>query len=95
MRLSGFLKGTTNAPNDLMNTRMAGRILFFGFTRDDLIAAWASGPDSALARELGPHQLEKLGVFKVLGVATGGTPKERLLAELRRIHLRGGTNGRL
>lgn len=89
MRLSGFLKGTTKAPNAIMNTRLPGRILFIGVTKDNRIAAWAAGPDSALARgyrALG--LLEQLGVFKVAPVAASGkTPsRDLLLAELRRIH---------
>ena len=92
VRLSGFLMGATNAPSELMNTRLPGRILFLGLTRDDKIVAWATGPDSALAtafRNL--WGLEQRGVFHVLPVesAEGRTSKERLLAELRRIHLLG------
>ena len=92
MRLSGFLKDTAKAPNELMNTRLPGRILFLGITRDNRIAAWATGPESALARgyrALG--QLEQLGVFRITPVAASGngSSKELLLAELRRIHMLG------
>jgi hypothetical protein len=92
VRLSGFLKGAVNAPSELMNTRLPGRILFLGITKDSRIIAWATGPDSALAwgfRAL--WGLEQMGVFQVLPVesAETRTSKERLLAELRRINLLG------
>ena len=92
MRLSGFLKDTAKAPNELMNTRLPGRILFLGITKDNRIAAWATGPESALAR--GYHALgllEQLGVFRITPVAASGnrTSKDLLLAELRRIHMLG------
>src|SRR5690606_5992623 len=32
IRLSGFLRGTRRAPNELMNSRLEGRILFLGIT---------------------------------------------------------------
>jgi hypothetical protein len=92
MRLSGFLKDTAKAPNELMNTRSSGRILFLGITKDNRISAWATGAESALARgyrDLG--QLEQLGVFKITPVAApeNRTSRELLLAELRRIHMLG------
>ncbi len=92
VRLSGFLKGASNAPSELMNTRLPGRILLLGITRDSRIIAWASGPDSQLAKEFRSLSgLELLGIFQVLPVETaeGRTSRERLLAELRRIHLLG------
>lgn len=92
VRLSSFLKGAVNAPSELMNTRQPGRILFLGITTDSRIIAWATGPASALARGFRAlWGLEQLGVFQVLPVesAEARTAKERLLAELRRIHLLG------
>lgn len=89
VRLSGFLKGAVNAPSELMNSRLQGRLLFLGLTGDNRIIAWASGPDSALARayrEL--WGLEARGVFRVVPIerADTRTSRQRLLDELRRIH---------
>lgn len=90
MRLSGFLKGTNKAPNELMNTRTEGRILFLGITAGNSIAAWATGPDSPMAREYRTlRPTEQLGVFRVMAVDQGAPTKEKLLAELRRIHQKG------
>src|SRR5690606_20607028 len=91
IRLSGFLRGTRNAPNELMNSRLEGRILFLGVTPDGRILAWAVGPDSVLAQQFRSlEDLETTGVFRKVPL-TGDAKipaRERLLAELRRIHLR-------
>jgi hypothetical protein len=93
VRLSGFLRGTTNAPNYLLNNRAEGRLLFLGITSDQKIVACAVGGHSALARQyrsLG--DLETIGVFKVIPLSKderGKSTREQLLKELRRIHLLG------
>jgi hypothetical protein len=91
IRLSGFLRGTRNAPNELMNTRLEGRLMFLGVTPSARVVAWVVGPDSALAREFcSLRDLEQTGVFWKLPL-TGDEevpPKARLLSELRRIHER-------
>lgn len=89
VRLAGFLRGARNAPSDLMNSRIGGRLLFMGITNDGGIIAWAAGPDSALVRgleELG--SLERTGVFLKVPLESGPsvTPRQALLRELRRIH---------
>lgn len=89
VRLSGFLKGAVNAPSELMNSRLPGRLLFLGLTGDGRIIAWASGPECALAKAYrGLWGLETRGVFRVLSVdkAEARTTRQRLLDELRRIH---------
>ena len=91
VRLSGFLKGTHSAPNELMNIRLEGRIIFLGITPTARILAWVAGPDSALAREFRAlENLELTGVFRKLPLLGDGEvpPRARLIAELRRIHLR-------
>lgn len=91
IRLSGFLRGTRSAPNELMNTRLEGRVMFLGVTPDARIVAWVVGPESQLAREFGAlRNLEQTGVFWKLPLTGDGEvpARERLLAELRRIHLR-------
>jgi hypothetical protein len=46
IRLSGFLKGAKRAPNELMNTREEGRVLFLGITPSGSIIAWVCGSSS-------------------------------------------------
>lgn len=96
VRLSGFLKGAAGAPSDLMNVRLSGRFLFLGITAERQIVAWATAPDSALAREVrGLGDLERTGIFGVVPLAMGErTTREQLLAELRRIHLLGWMDSR-
>lgn len=91
VRFSGFLKGAVNSPNELMTTRMPGRILFMGITDDRRIIAWCVGPESLIARTLPPlTELEQVGVFHVLPLSKSGKSGRTLLLEqLKRIHLLG------
>lgn len=90
IRLSGFLKGTKSAPNDVMNTRQEGRLLLLGVTDDRRIIAWASPSNSDLARSYSSLKgLEKLGIFYVLPLTKhefGISTRSILISELRRIH---------
>lgn len=90
IRLSGFLSGATGAPNHIMNTRAAGRLLFLGITNSRRIIAWAARPDSALARAYNAlPKLERLGVFSVLPLTKaelGISTREILIREIRRIN---------
>lgn len=52
VRLSGFLRGCTSAPNALMTSRTAGRLLFLGVTAKRQVLACAVAEDSVVAREL-------------------------------------------
>jgi hypothetical protein len=87
IRFSGFLLGAQNAPNELMTTRIPGRLLFFGITSERRVIGWAAGPGSQLARDASAlGQLEQVGVLKVIPLrAVSG--RERLLEQLRRVHL--------
>lgn len=90
VRMSGFLRGSRNAPSAVMATRDSGRLLFLGITDDRRIIAWASGPETALAREY--HELESLeptGVFLKVPLRPqeeNRTSREILLATLAAIH---------
>jgi len=90
VRMSGFLKGSRNAPSAVMTTRDPGRLLFFGITDDRRIIAWASGPDTALAREYYELAgLEAIGVFLKVPLRPreeNRTSREILLATLAAIH---------
>lgn len=91
VRLSGFLRGSINAPNELLNKRGEGRLFFFGITSDRRIVCWAVGPESIIARHF--HSLvnlERIGVFAVVPLRaseSGSNTRIQLLKELRRIHL--------
>ena len=90
VRLSGFLKGAQGAPSGLMNVRQAGRFLFLGITSEGQIIAWATSPDSTLAGQLrGLGELERTGIFSIVPMEASDdlSTRDRLLAELRRIHL--------
>jgi hypothetical protein len=89
IRLSGFLLGTKKAPNEIMNTRAEGRVLFLGITPFGEIIAWACAAGSQLERELHAlTNLEQTGVFFKVPLVSNqeATPREKLLAELKRIH---------
>ena len=90
VRFSGFLKGCSDAPNELLNRRLSGRILFLGVTPDQVIVGYVAAGDSDLAHEFRALALlPTLGVFTELSVASGSTTistRTTLLAELCRIH---------
>lgn len=89
VRFSGFLRGSPDAPNDLMASRALGRLLFLGVTRQGEIIGYAASQDSALAREFRSLRgLPVAGVFVEIPVQQRGSPdgREELLREFRRIH---------
>jgi len=93
VRFSGFLKGSLEAPVDIMASREARRVLVFGVTEGDRVFGWAGSSSSAVARGL--DELERLGSLRATGVfqevplepTRGGRQVEvALLIELGRIH---------
>jgi MvaI/BcnI restriction endonuclease family len=91
VRLSGFLKGCRNAPNDLFNIekqgRSLGRVLFFGITNSDVVLAAIASPNTKLSAEI--HELKPAdpkSVLLQLPLTESGDSRSVLLAELRRIH---------
>ncbi|MBA8841332.1 MvaI/BcnI family restriction endonuclease [Ochrobactrum sp. RH2CCR150] len=88
VRMSGFLLGCKQAPSDLMTVRTEGRILFFGITRQNDVLGYVVGPDHAIANEINAGQWQSVGVFLELPTTPESkrSPKEILLAELRRIY---------
>jgi hypothetical protein len=87
VRMSGFLRGTRNAPNELMTCRLAGRIMFMGLNNSGAIIAAVVSPEDPLAKEFEAAvagQGER--VFYELAVGTfQNDTKAQLLAELARI----------
>jgi hypothetical protein len=90
VRFSGFLKGCTNAPAELMVGRISGRVLFLGVTADRRILGFVVGRYSGIATEFEALGLEPAeGVFaelKLPQIPSVEDARARLLAELRRIH---------
>lgn len=90
VRFSGFLKGSVGAPNELLNQRLAGRILFLGVTPDRQIVGYVAAGESELAHEFRASALiPSLGVFVELTLIPGSLTTDNrtlLLAELCRIH---------
>lgn len=93
VRLSGFLRGCTEAPSALMGgTRQPGRLLVLGIRDDGAVLAWAGSHDGPANSEfvelVGRGQLERSGVLFALPLpgSSARTAREALLTELRRIH---------
>ena len=90
VRFSGFLKGSKNAPSELMANRIGDRILFLGITIDRKIIGYVVSPDSEIAKEFNSlKNINEVGVFKEIILAGGKIQldtKEQLLVELKRIH---------
>lgn len=87
VRMSGFLQGAKNAPNEVLNSREAGRVLFFGIGQTGEITAVVVPPDDALAKEFEVTVAgQRGGVFYELSVGVAGDDtKAKLLLELKRI----------
>ena len=63
VRMSGFLKGCSRAPSDVMAVRDPGRVLFLGMTVDGDVLGFASHMDSSIVRELESAEWPVQGVF--------------------------------
>ncbi|MDZ4809979.1 MAG: MvaI/BcnI family restriction endonuclease [Bacteroidota bacterium] len=90
VRFSGFLKGSKNAPSELLASRLDGRILFLGVSSDKKIYGFVVAPEAELANEfLSLKNLETHGVFSVITILNNKIIKDSktiLLSELKRIH---------
>lgn len=90
VRFSGFLLGCEGAPSELMTSRQANRVLFFGVDPTGRLLGYVAGRRTAAAREfLRREWREHHGVFKVLSVKSGTdelNSRQILLNELARIH---------
>ncbi len=93
VRFSGFLKGAKEAPSDLMASRIEGRYLFLGIAIGGKILGRVVAPDSEIANEfVSLKDLQNVGVFSEITIDRGQielNSKEKLLSELKRIHLLG------
>jgi hypothetical protein len=86
VRFSGFLKGCSDPPSDVMTVRQGGRILFFGITASGQVLGFAAAHNSALAGEIEALGLEPdNGVFSRIPVEVRTDDRQLLLSELARI----------
>ena len=86
VRFSGFLKGSANAPSDVMTVRESGRYLFVGITAAGQILGFAASRNSALAREVESLSLvPDTGVFSRIPLERFTDDRHLLLTELSRI----------
>jgi hypothetical protein len=86
VRFSGFLKKCSEAPSNLMASRLSGRLLFFAITSERNVLGYVASPESEIAREF--HNLENLeakGVFKVIEIVSSQDNKSKLIKEFQRI----------
>ena len=87
VRFSGFLAGCNNGPSTLMASRIPGRLLFLSVAFDGTALGYVTDPTSEIAKEFSQLAvLETMGVFSVIPIAEEGDSRQRLIAELRRIH---------
>lgn len=87
VRFSGFLKKCQNPPSELMTQRSAGRLLFLSVSDEGMILGYVASPLSEIANEFNSLRLDdETGVFKVIDLPRAVNNRERLLAELYRIH---------
>ena len=92
VRWSGFLLGTSEGPNTLMNeaARIEGRILVFGVRADRTVVARVHAPDSPVGHELGPYSFfdDKTALVEY-PLEDPGDQRDRLLSHLKLIAARG------
>ncbi|MBX9782109.1 MAG: MvaI/BcnI restriction endonuclease family protein [Chitinophagaceae bacterium] len=87
VRFSGFLAKCENPPSELMAQRLADRLLFFAVAKNGVVLGYVAAPDSEIAKEFNNiKQISEHGVFKVIDLPQAVNNREKLLAELYRIH---------
>lgn len=88
VRFSGFLAKCEQPPSELMTHRIERRLLFLSVTNTGTVIGYVASPDSQIALEF-EHEaiLSDFGVFKIIELPESINNKERLILELRRIHL--------
>jgi len=87
VRFSGFLTGCENPPSELMTQRLPDRLLFLSVNNKGGIIGYAASPESEIAKGFRKlNTLEEVGVFSVIDISKNINNKEKLLAELYRIH---------
>ena len=88
VRMSGFLRGCSSAPNSLMTGRNDGRVLFLGVTRQEEILGFVVDAASAISNQVNAHTWPTLGIFLEIPLKLDEPtdPRTILLDHLRRIY---------
>lgn len=100
VRFSGYLQGSTIKASGWMDVskqgRAQGRYLLFGICPDGTCLGYLAVPGSAVAKELSvmPDAEDSLLTEIPLDVTGSRSHRDRLLAELRRIHLASPIDGK-
>lgn len=92
VRLSGFLKGASWAPSDIMTVREPGRVLLLGVCNNDTVIAYAANSRARVADEVQRcHQVRRVGVLVELAVDGKqlSDARSRLMAALCRTASKG------
>lgn len=90
VRFSGFLKGSKNAPSELMTQRLAERLLFISVGKTGKVLGYVACPNSQIANEFYQEDnLEEYGVFSIIELHQNINNRSVLLQELARIYNQG------
>lgn len=95
IRFSGFLKQCSNSPSELMTQRLPNRILFLSVTQNGEIIGYVADPNSDIANEYNNLKiLEENGIFKIIVVPQFDDSRNKLIAEMHRVHNLGWINSK-
>lgn len=87
VRFSGFLSKCVQPPSQLMTQRLAGRLLFFSVAKNGTVLGFVTPPNSELAKEFTDIKpITEHGIFKTFELPQAVNTREKLIAELYRIH---------
>jgi hypothetical protein len=90
VRFSGFLKGSKNAPSELMTQRLADRLLFIAVSKTGTVLGYVAHPNSQIANEFNQEtNLGVHGIFSIIELSQTVNNRSVLLQELIRIHNQG------
>lgn len=89
VRFSGFLMRCEKPPSELMTQRLADRILFLAVAQNGVILGYIASPESVIAGDFDKVKIfDEFGVFKVIELIQIKSSRQKLLTELKRIHLK-------
>lgn len=87
VRFSGFLAKCENPPSELMRNRLVDRLLFLSVSKRGVVLGYIAAPGSQIAQEFKHINVDnEAGIFKVIDLPHVVNNREKLLAELYRIH---------
>lgn len=91
VRMSGFLKGCSDAPSGLMNIRDEGRVLVFGITDSGEMLGYVASSSNPMSEEISVRAIGAIGVFLELpnSPTQNENPRATLIANLSRIYKEG------